>query len=144
VKTLSVRQPWAWLLVQGIKTVENRTWRTNYRGPLLIHAGGRLDLDWREEIDRLAHPRWRVFWRPNAYWREVLERLADCPVEDEAAFPRGGSVGSVTLGDIVTASDDPWFTGPFGWVVQEARPLVYHACRGQLGLFEMAYPSCGG
>ncbi len=61
-------------------------------------------------------------------------------MEDEAAFPRGGIVGSVTLVDIVTASNDPWFTGPIGWVVRDARPLAYHACRGQLGLFEMAYP----
>ncbi len=140
MKTLSVRQPWAWLLVQGIKTVENRTWRTNYRGPLLIHAGGRLDLDWREEIDRLARPRWGLFRRPNAYWREVLGRLTGCDLADEAVFPRRGIVGSATLVDIVTASDDPWFTGPFGWVVQDARPLAYHACRGQLGLFEVAYP----
>jgi hypothetical protein len=38
MKTLSVRQPYAWLIVAGFKTIENRTWRTNYRGPLQIHA----------------------------------------------------------------------------------------------------------
>ena len=37
MKILSVRQPWAWLLFNG-KDIENRTWRTSYRGPLLIHA----------------------------------------------------------------------------------------------------------
>ena len=36
---LSVRQPWAWLIVNGFKDVENRPRRTHYRGPSLIHAG---------------------------------------------------------------------------------------------------------
>ncbi len=36
---LSLRQPWAWLVVSGHKDVENRVWRAAYRGPLLIHAG---------------------------------------------------------------------------------------------------------
>jgi ASCH domain len=35
---LSVRQPWAWLIVNGVKDNENRSWRTDHRGPLLIHA----------------------------------------------------------------------------------------------------------
>lgn len=39
VRVLSVRQPWAWAIVTGQKRIENRTWRTAYRGPLLIHAG---------------------------------------------------------------------------------------------------------
>jgi len=43
VKALSVQQPWAGLIVTGIKAVENRTWATTYRGPLWIHAGKRYD-----------------------------------------------------------------------------------------------------
>jgi hypothetical protein len=43
VKALSIRQPWAWLIVTGYKDIENRSWRTNYRGPLLIHAGRAID-----------------------------------------------------------------------------------------------------
>jgi hypothetical protein len=40
---LSVRQPWANLIVRGLKDIEIRTWATKYRGRLLIHAGGTLD-----------------------------------------------------------------------------------------------------
>lgn len=36
MKALSVKQPWASLLVSGQKTIECRTWKTSYRGPLLI------------------------------------------------------------------------------------------------------------
>jgi hypothetical protein len=40
-KTLSVKQPYAALICAGVKTVENRTWSTDYRGKLLIHASGK-------------------------------------------------------------------------------------------------------
>ena len=39
MKALTICQPWAELIAQGAKRVENRTWRTHYRGPLAIHAG---------------------------------------------------------------------------------------------------------
>jgi hypothetical protein len=42
MKAITVRQPWAWLVVTGKKDIENRTWRTHYRGKLLIHAASRL------------------------------------------------------------------------------------------------------
>lgn len=38
MKCLSVKQPWASLIASGQKSVELRTWRTNYRGPLIICA----------------------------------------------------------------------------------------------------------
>ncbi len=38
MKTLSIRQPWAQLICSGFKDIENRTWKTNYRGKILIHA----------------------------------------------------------------------------------------------------------
>jgi len=41
MKTLSIRQPFASLICRGIKTIENRSWDTTYRGKLLIHASGK-------------------------------------------------------------------------------------------------------
>lgn len=41
-KALTVKNPWAWLIAQGIKDIENRTWRTNFRGRVLIHAAAGL------------------------------------------------------------------------------------------------------
>jgi ASCH domain len=38
MKALSIHQPWAWAIFHAGKNVENRCWRTHYRGPLLIHA----------------------------------------------------------------------------------------------------------
>ena len=39
IPCLSIRQPYAWLIVNGFKPVENRTWPTRFRGRILIHAG---------------------------------------------------------------------------------------------------------
>lgn len=36
MKALNVKQPWAWLIASGKKTIETRTWSTKYRGPILI------------------------------------------------------------------------------------------------------------
>ncbi|NBF09766.1 ASCH domain-containing protein [Pseudomonas sp. Fl4BN1] len=38
MKALSIRQPWAWLIIHGGKDVENRSWHTKYRGRFLVHA----------------------------------------------------------------------------------------------------------
>ena len=38
MKTLSIKQPWAYLIAAGIKDIENRTWQTKFRGKILIHA----------------------------------------------------------------------------------------------------------
>lgn len=39
MKTLTVRQPWAWAIARGHKLIENRPKLTNHRGPLAIHSG---------------------------------------------------------------------------------------------------------
>jgi hypothetical protein len=55
IKVIVVRQPWAWLIVQGFKDIENRSWNTRYRGPLLIQASaGRPSKRKLEEIRLFA------------------------------------------------------------------------------------------
>ena len=43
MKCLSLRQPYAELLVSGKKTIELRKWNTNFRGKFLIHASKNVD-----------------------------------------------------------------------------------------------------
>lgn len=43
MKVLTLRQPWATLVAEGIKKYEFRSWKTNYRGKVLIHAGTGID-----------------------------------------------------------------------------------------------------
>jgi hypothetical protein len=111
IKVLSVRQPWAWLIIAGHKVIENRTWPTTYRGPLLIHAASKMD-------GNVAHGGLRR--------RFALPETLDM----------GAIIGRVTLVHIVTHSESPWFDGPFGWVFDDPRPVGPFKLRGRLGLFD--------
>ncbi|MDI6033999.1 ASCH domain-containing protein [Flavobacterium sp. LB2P84] len=44
MKALSIKQPWASLIAHGIKDIENRTWKTKFRGRIYIHASADLKL----------------------------------------------------------------------------------------------------
>jgi len=50
MKVLTIKQPWASLIMLGYKRFEFRSWKTNYRGELLIHAGQGID---KEAMKRL-------------------------------------------------------------------------------------------
>jgi hypothetical protein len=113
VKTLSIRQPWAWAILCAGKDIENRGWATGYRGALVIHAGLRMDARGRE---RLRH---------------------EYGIEAPADLPRGGLVGRVRLVDCVTTHPSQWFEGPYGLVLSDPEPLPFVSMAGQLGLFEV-------
>ncbi len=114
MKALSINQPWAWLIVNGYKNVENRNWPTNYRGPVLIHAGKKYDDDGDEWI-RSAFPQ--------------------IPLPNKSAIERGGIVGRAVITDCVTAMDSDWFFGKFGFVLNKAEPCEMVPCLGELGFF---------
>jgi len=45
MKALTIKEPWATLIIEGYKGYEFRSWKTNYRGKILIHAGMTLECD---------------------------------------------------------------------------------------------------
>lgn len=55
MRALTVCQPWAWAIVRGSKRIENRSWHTHYRGPLLIHAGKSRDWFTADAIEGIEH-----------------------------------------------------------------------------------------
>lgn len=52
MKVITLKQPWATLVAEGIKEYEFRTWKFNYRGEILIHAGASID---KEAMKRVEH-----------------------------------------------------------------------------------------
>lgn len=119
MKALSILQPWAWAITQGVKRVENRRWATKFRGQFLIHAG----------------KKWGPEQRDDLAW--ILARFPHLAKQVPKEFERGGVVGVATLTDCVSERDDPWFFGPCGFVLADARPLPFHACPGKLGFFNL-------
>lgn len=111
-RVLTIRQPWAHLIVEGTKPVENRSWSTNYRGLILIHAGQARDdeeaRDFGLDPDRLDY---------------------------------GAIIGSAQLVDIVDDHPSPFFHGPCGWVLQKPQRLQPVPMRGKLSLWETTLPA---
>lgn len=50
MKALTIKQPWTSLIVNGYKEYEFRSWKTNYRGKILLHAGMSLENDMLERF----------------------------------------------------------------------------------------------
>lgn len=114
IKALSINQPWAHCIAHGLKPVENRDWRTDRRGEILIHAGKKFDYDgWL----------WIVKTFPNLY------------IPAAGDFAMGGIVGQAEIVDCVEQMDSPWFFGRYGFVMQKAKPLDLIPCKGALGFF---------
>jgi hypothetical protein len=129
---LSIRQPWAWAILVLGKDIENRTWRTRHRGPLLIHASAGVKAA--DIADFIAH----VEARPDL--GERLEAAGGLRV-DELRQQAGGIVGQVEILDCVTRSNSAWFVGPFGFTLAKAETLPFQPCKGQLGLFQPFKPA---
>lgn len=78
MRSLTLIQPWATLIAIGAKRVETRSWRTSYRGPLVIHAGKKV------ERSCFDHP---VF-------RRVLQEVN---ISSPDELPRGVALAVATL-----------------------------------------------
>jgi hypothetical protein len=115
LKAISIRQPWAWLIVNGYKDIENRIWEPKLRGPVLIHAG--------KSRAHLSADDLRYFKRHY--------RIPDLPEQ----FETGGIVGVAEITGCVKRHRSKWFQGPIGWTLANARRLPFKPCKGQLKFF---------
>lgn len=122
---ISIRQPWAWLILHGGKDIENRTWPTKVRGRILIHAAkGMTYAEWVSAVNFAHH-----------HCGATLAKLQEgCEFD---MLDRGGIVGSVEIVDCVRASSSPWYVGDVGFVLRDPRPLPFVPLKGRLGFFEV-------
>jgi hypothetical protein len=127
---LSLKQPWATLLVHGLKQVEIRSWATSRRGCILIHAARASDD------------------RPEA-WAKVPKEL------QEAAKLVGGIVGQADLvgckmyrsvesfaaDQSLHLNEPAWFKPPllYGFTFARATPLSFQRCPGWFRFFPVKW-----
>jgi len=103
VKALSIRQPWASLIVSGEKLVENRTWRTEFRGWFAIHASKSRAENY--PIDERRLPFGAVIG---------LAYLKDCLPIDEVDDPYADGPWCFCLGKVIELDPIP-FKGRLGF-----------------------------
>mgnify|MGYP002781223570 CR=1 FL=1 len=117
LKAITLHQPWASIIVGGHKTIENRSWRpdpSHIGSYIALHAGRTFDY-----FDAyLLHRKFGIF----------------C---DDAKCPTGAVIGVALLLDVVEDSDDPWFCGPYGWLLQNVTPIKPVPCPGARGLWNV-------
>lgn len=124
MKVLTIKQPWATLIMQGDKRFEFRSWKTNYRGELLIHAG--------KGIDKEAMKRLSKYIPDNLPSEKILGKvkLVDC-IEMSTKFKE---ILLKENKDIYTASS---FKENYGWKLENVevfdKPIE---TKGKLGLWE--------
>lgn len=122
ITALSIRQPWAWLIMHAGKDIENRSWSTNYRGWFAIHAASGMTL--------------REYYEARIFVSRIRPDL-DFPAFK--ALDRGGIVGKARITGCVRESESPWFFGPFGFQLNDVVPLPFAPCKGALGFFGLDY-----
>jgi hypothetical protein len=128
IKALSLKQPYAWLIANGYLLVDDRTWGTQYRGPILIHASKGL---------------YEVYY-------DYLKANTNIPLPSKDKLEFGGVVGIANLvlccqpGDVpkgISREQRVHFGGVheeyFGFLFEQARPLPLLPCRGKLGIFDI-------
>jgi hypothetical protein len=115
-RALTVKQPYAWLIVNGYKDVEIRKRPFRQFGPLLIHAG--------LKDTNLAKK--EILW--------LSRRGIKLPREEQ--FERGGIVGVVDVVDCKDRVRSPWSVpGLYAWLLANPRRLPFRRCKGSQGFF---------
>jgi hypothetical protein len=125
---ISIRQPWAWLILHAGKDVENRGWPTKVRGRVLIHTGKGMSAEEYEEVRDDFLP-----FEIEPFTKQKVQLPGFWELE------RGGIVGEVEIIQCVNSCSSSWFVGPYGFVLRNAKPLPFQACRGALGFFKPVF-----
>lgn len=129
-KVLSIKNPWSYLIVTGLKDVENRTWRTKYRGKILIHSSAKWDKS--VELNQLFT--YEQYNAMNAHTRQkVFSRILPC----------SAIIGEVEIVDCIQNSESIWAVpGQWHWVLEN--PVFYTNylpnVKGKLGIWNYNSP----
>ena len=124
MKVITIKQPFATLIAKGLKQYEFRTWKTKYRGELLIHAG--------KTIDRKAMERYKDF--PFDYPTSCIIAkvdLKDCILIDEVMKKKLRQENEAIYYGIL--QDKNW--NGYGFKLENRKEIEPIYIKGKLGLW---------
>lgn len=127
MKTITIKNPWANLICKGIKDIENRTWKTKYRGKILIHSAQTIDKNFRCMNLMFTPEQWKSL--------SVKEQQTMvCGIFDSSAI-----IGEVEIVDCVTDSNSVWaLPNNYHWILKN--PVMYDKpilnVKGKLSLWD--------
>jgi hypothetical protein len=130
VKAISLWQPWASFVSQGFKHYETRSWKTSYRGKLLICSTVENSKQYDEYLkiyEKLQLPPWRDFRHGQAI---AICNLTDC-IEMTAEFIAEQSRTEILCGD--------WQVGRYAWKLENIQPIEKpFPVKGRQGFFKVS------
>ena len=161
MKTLSIKNPYGYLIAYGIKNVENRTWKTKFRGRFLIHTSGITMIDVLDKFFPNA-----FFYLCDEYWslkdsgkrkqaekflREhpllirddlLTDKINEYKKKQELYLLKQQIIGSVELFDIVRDSISMWAVKDcYHWILKN--PVRFDNpiknIKGKLNLWDYDY-----
>ena len=133
MKTLTIKQPFATLIVEGLKEYEFRTWKTNYRGEILIHAGKGVDKKAMKKYEYLGleYPKGCIIGKAT---------ITDCIKIDDDARKILKEKNNIIYSNIIDNKD--W--NGYGFKLENVEKLENIEVCGKLSFWEFDYPQiCG-
>ncbi len=133
MKTLTINQPFATLIVEGLKEYEFRTWKTNYRGEILIHAGKSVDKKAMKKYEYLGleYPKGCIIGKAT---------ITDCIKIDDNARKILKEKNSIIYSNIIDNKD--W--NGYGFKLENVEKLENIEVCGKLSFWEFDYSQiCG-
>ena len=130
-KAISVNPAWAWLIVNGQKPLENRSWKCKHRGLTLIHASSRLTRSEYSDVQNFLHN------------LASITKTTEIKIPSFHDLEKGGVVGCVDVVDCLSIHDQPyspWYMGQFAYILENAKPLPFFPCKGRLSFFTQEVP----
>lgn len=121
MKVITLKQPWATLVAEGIKKYEFRSWKTNYRGKILIHAGAGVDKKYMEKFKdmNLEFPKKRI--------------IAEVEIED--CLELTDDLNKKIISEKNIAYGSKYRTG-YAWKIKNAKKIkIDEEINGKLGLW---------
>lgn len=122
MKVLTIKEPWATLIIEGYKKFEFRSWKTNYRGKILIHSGLSLEKDM---VERFKD--YNLTYNPGYIIGEA--EITDCIKVDEKFNQELRKINPIVYGRSNHAENYAW---KLENIKKYDKPI---SCKGKLGLW---------
>ncbi len=127
MKAITIKQPWATLIAEGYKKYEFRTWKTKYRGEILIHAGKGID---KKAMERFKH------LNLNYPIGQIIAKadLTDCVKVDDRLREELKKIDSIVYKGVIDKTSNDW--DGYGFQLENVQKVKPIEINGKLSLWD--------
>lgn len=122
MKVITIKEPWASLIINGYKEYEFRSWKTNYRGEILIHTSQQVDKEALKKFEDL---------NLNYQTSKIIGKVTiiDCKLVDDKVDKELSKNKVYNLSSKI---------GKYAWVLKDPQPLINNKeVKGRLGIWNI-------